>query len=217
MPRPQLVTGLPSAPAESEYQYQASLFGPQAVPREQSDPQPRQPLLPQRRQRRDRSLQPSLFDATQETRTLATSVEAAVYCNAPVAIAQHRVVAATIDFGLALLGVALFAATFWFGGAPVALNKVTIPIYLGCMALIGLLYRLLFWAGNNDTVGLQMTGLLLLNFDGRRPTRKQRLYRIGGGLISVIATGLGLVWALFDEERLTWHDYISKTFPTPRS
>ena len=27
--------------------------------------------------------------------------------------------------------------------------------------------------------------------------------------------GLGLVWALVDEENLTWHDHISKTFPTP--
>ena len=26
--------------------------------------------------------------------------------------------------------------------------------------------------------------------------------------------GLGLVWALVDEENLTWHDHISKTFPT---
>jgi len=24
-----------------------------------------------------------------------------------------------------------------------------------------------------------------------------------------------LVWALVDEENLTWHDHISKTFPTP--
>lgn len=214
---PQLVTDLPGAPPQSEYLYQPSLFGPQAVSREKAEAGPRQPAPSQRRQKRDRTLQPSLFDATHETRVLATSVEAAVYCNAPVAIAQHRVVAASIDVGIALLGAAIFAATFWFGGGDITLNKYTVPAYLGCIALIGLFYRVLFMAGNNDTIGLQMSGLLLLNFDGRRPTRKQRLHRIAGGFISVIATGLGLVWALFDEERLTWHDYISKTFPTPRS
>jgi hypothetical protein len=34
------------------------------------------------------------------------------------------------------------------------------------------------------------------------------------GLLSVVSAGLGLVWALVDEENLTWHDHISKTFPT---
>jgi hypothetical protein len=34
--------------------------------------------------------------------------------------------------------------------------------------------------------------------------------------VSFIAAGIGLLWALVDEERLTWHDYMSKTFPTPR-
>jgi hypothetical protein len=26
---------------------------------------------------------------------------------------------------------------------------------------------------------------------------------------------LGMLWALVDEEALTWHDHMSKTFPTP--
>jgi hypothetical protein len=34
-------------------------------------------------------------------------------------------------------------------------------------------------------------------------------------VLSLISAGLGLVWALVDEENLTWHDHISKTFPTP--
>jgi len=32
--------------------------------------------------------------------------------------------------------------------------------------------------------------------------------------LSLCSLGLGLVWALVDEESLTWHDHISKTFPT---
>ena len=35
------------------------------------------------------------------------------------------------------------------------------------------------------------------------------------GIIGFMAAGLGLVWSLVDEERLTWHDLMSKTFPTP--
>ena len=30
------------------------------------------------------------------------------------------------------------------------------------------------------------------------------------------SAGLGLLWSLADEESLTWHDHMSKTFPTIR-
>jgi uncharacterized RDD family membrane protein YckC len=54
----------------------------------------------------------------------------------------------------------------------------------------------------------------VVNFDGHRPSRRQRFYRLAGGAVGVVAAGMGLLWAIFDEERLTWHDHISKTFPT---
>jgi uncharacterized RDD family membrane protein YckC len=57
--------------------------------------------------------------------------------------------------------------------------------------------------------------LRLLNFDGRPPTREQRMLRLGASFLSVLSAGLGLLWALVDEESLTWHDHISQTFPTP--
>jgi hypothetical protein len=55
-----------------------------------------------------------------------------------------------------------------------------------------------------------------VDFDGRRPDREQRGVRQVAGLLSLLSAGLGLVWALVDEEKLTWHDHISKTFPTPK-
>ena len=42
-----------------------------------------------------------------------------------------------------------------------------------------------------------------------------RLFRVGAAGLSVLAAGLGILWALVDEESLTWHDHISKTYPTP--
>jgi hypothetical protein len=30
----------------------------------------------------------------------------------------------------------------------------------------------------------------------------------------LLAAGTGLIWALVDEDSLTWHDHISGTFPT---
>ena len=37
-----------------------------------------------------------------------------------------------------------------------------------------------------------------------------------GACLSFCAGGVGLLWALADEEKLAWHDHMSKTFPTHR-
>ena len=43
-----------------------------------------------------------------------------------------------------------------------------------------------------------------------------RIVRQFAGILSLASAGVGLLWALVDEESLTWHDHISKTFPTTR-
>jgi uncharacterized RDD family membrane protein YckC len=76
-------------------------------------------------------------------------------------------------------------------------------------------YKLLFCLANGDSPGMRWTRLALVTFDGQRPTRTQRMHRLTSGVLSFCAAGLGFLWALVDEETLTWHDHISRTFPTP--
>lgn len=124
--------------------------------------------------------------------------------------------AAAVDSVLALAALAVFAGIFYFAGADVVLTKQTVPFYAAAAFLIVLFYRALFCIANQDTPGVRWTGLQILDFDGRVPTRRQRWHRLLGGVVGSIAAGIGLIWAIFDEERLTWHDHMSKTFPTPR-
>lgn len=56
--------------------------------------------------------------------------------------------------------------------------------------------------------------LTLINFDGYPPDSASRWLRYLGACLGYCAGGLGLLWALLDEESLAWHDHISKTFPT---
>lgn len=216
---PQLVTELSKPPAGDEYAIQASLFGPQEVLKRPQQPQ-KKPVV-RTHPKADPTAQQQKLDFTKAfpegTRTLPTSVEAAVYCNAPVAIATHRVLAAVLDGAILAIAIGVFLATFRLAGHPIVLTKQTTVVYAVLCLLIALFYRALFCIGNADTLGVQWAGLRLLNFDGRLPTRRERVCRTAGAFVSVIATGVGFVWALFDEERLTWHDYISKTFPSPRS
>jgi len=141
--------------------------------------------------------------------------EGAIYTDAQVALPTHRAMAAALDGSMVVIGLAAFGLVFHFAGGQIVFNSTTIPCFGAAAALITVFYRLLWCLANGDTAGMRWTHLLLVNFDGQTPTRAERLTRAASGLLSLMAGGLGVLWSLVDEETLTWHDHISKTFPTP--
>jgi uncharacterized RDD family membrane protein YckC len=142
------------------------------------------------------------------------SVGDMIYCDAPVALPGHRLLAAAVDTSMVLIGLGIFLMIFFLGG-DLVISRQTAPFLLAVGAVIALFYRSIWYFGNRDTPGMRFAGLQLVDFDGKRPDRDQRAMRQIAGILSLMAAGLGLVWALVDEESLTWHDHISKTFPTP--
>ena len=123
--------------------------------------------------------------------------------------------AAAIDASIVTIAIALFGVVFRLAGGQFVFNATTLPCYAVVATALMVFYRLLWCLANGDSAGMRWTRLLLVNFDGQMPTRSQRLSRAASGFLSLAAGGLGLLWALVDEETLTWHDHISKTFPTP--
>jgi uncharacterized RDD family membrane protein YckC len=144
-----------------------------------------------------------------------TSLEAVIYCDAPVASPAHRFMAAAIDASLILISLGLFLLTFQVGGGEVLLSAGTLPLFAGVTAILFLFYHALFAIANGDTPGMIWAQLRVVNFDGERPGRTQRAWRFGMSCVSVLSAGLGVLWALVDEENLAWHDHISRTFPSP--
>jgi uncharacterized RDD family membrane protein YckC len=138
-----------------------------------------------------------------------------IYCDAPVAIPAHRAMAAALDASIMLMALAVFGIVFRLAGGAFVFNAKTGPMFLGVAAGVVIFYRLLWCIANGDTAGQRWTRLRLVNFDGQAPTRAQRFSRTASGFLSLLAAGIGLLWGLVDEETLTWHDHISKTFPTP--
>lgn len=212
-PRPALHV-VPAAAAPVEKQgpaYQASLFGPRAV--ESHAPPPRKHPV-QTRSRQDRSSaardRQAFFDFDAPDQTASDTP----HLDAPIAPTALRVIASGVDLTVGLAGTVLFAVTLRVMGNGADLGSKTTFFYGGTCLLIMLFYRLLFCLASTDTPGCRWTGLRLMNFDGHRPTRRQRFQRLAGSCVSVLAVGLGLIWALFDEHKLTWHDYISGTFTT---
>jgi len=146
-------------------------------------------------------------------------VEAVIYCDAPVATPTHRMMSAVADTAWIAIGLGVFSMTFFVGtkdltGA-MSFERPNVLILAAGVALIAQFYRTLWMLAKGDSPGMRFARLRLVNFDGREPTRKQRAIRQAASVLSVCAMGAGLLWALVDEENLTWHDHISKTFPTP--
>jgi len=148
-------------------------------------------------------------------RTLRTTVEAVICCEASVAIPLHRALAAAIDWILVLIGYGLFLAAFWLGGGAFVLTKPNLPVFGGALLLVGFTYGLLFAIAGTETAGMRWTRLQVMTFDGFPPDGGQRLLRFAGACLSLCIV-VGLLWCLADEEGLTWTDHISGTFPTPR-
>ena len=148
-------------------------------------------------------------------RTLHTTVEAVICCEASVAIPLHRALAAAIDWIMVLIGYGLFLGAFWLRGGAFVLTKPNLLVFGGALLLMGFSYGLLFAIAGTETAGMRWTRLQVMTFDGFPPDAGQRLLRFAGACLS-LSTVVGLLWCLADEEGLTWTDHISRTFPTAR-
>jgi uncharacterized RDD family membrane protein YckC len=171
---------------------------------------PRRPRVPEEQGSLD-----FLAPAPIKPRTLSTTVEAVIFCDAPVAVRLHRAVAAALDWSMVLIAYGMFLLAFHFMGGAFSLDKTKLMLFGAVLLLFGLLYGLVFAIAGTETMGMHWTQLKLLTFEGFPPDYRHRIIRFFGSSLSV-CTLLGLAWSLVDEEGLGWQDHISRTFPTPR-
>lgn len=151
------------------------------------------------------------------------SVPTAVRCKARVAALRPRAAAAGVDASIVLSGFLLFVITYrltllaisQFGPGASLLSRWGALTLAGAYALLFIFYKLLFALRADRSPGLKLLGLRILHFDGRPPTRQQRLLRVSAGLLSLLPGGIGFWWAPMDPERLSFHDHVSETFVTP--
>jgi len=149
-----------------------------------------------------------------KARTLGTTVEAVITSDAPVAHPLHRAVAGILDAAMILLGYGLFCIVYFSLGGEFAWNKTNLITFSAALGLITLAYGAVWTLAGVDSAGMRWTGLRLSTFDGFPLERKKRIIRFFGGCLSM-ATVVGQLWCLADEEALNWQDHISETYPTP--
>lgn len=135
----------------------------------------------------------------------------------PVASLAERRLAGAIDAILLALTCIGFAGLFRSLGGELLLAKVDAVIYSVVIVLIYSLYFFVFTTLAGSTPGMQLRGLTVVRMDGTLPDTRQLLWRSFGYLLSAAALTLGFSWALWDDDRFTWHDRISQTYVTNAS
>lgn len=137
-----------------------------------------------------------------------------VYDEAPIAGPRVRLKAGLVDGAVFAAALGLAAAAFHFMGGAFALTHRAGAFFGAAAAALFVFYHLFWCVLGRETAGMRCFRLRLLTFDGSAPDLRLRLLRFAATGLGIGAAGLGLIWALVDEEGLTWHDHISKTFPT---
>ncbi len=148
-----------------------------------------------------------------KAKTLGTTVDAVIYCEAPVATSVHRALAGAIDLTMILVAYGLFLLTFVLCGGEIVVSRPNLIIFGCALGLIAATYGLFWTVAGTETVGMRCTHLRLITFDGFSPDRWQRAARLAGTCLSFFSV-LGILWSMADEEGLGWQDHISRTFPT---
>ncbi|MCP4300710.1 MAG: RDD family protein [Gammaproteobacteria bacterium] len=112
-----------------------------------------------------------------------------------------------------LVGALLFVATVPFiairSGEPV--DSSNNLFYRIVLAVVVYAFFVGFWSRSGRTLGMQSWGLQLETADGDIPSAAKASLRFFAALISLLPFGFGFVWQIWDPEKLTWHDRISKT------
>ncbi len=149
----------------------------------------------------------------------------------------RRLFAAAVNAAIVLTGLAAAAAVFtlvagrvalWQPGLPLPAALARIAAQAGAAtgiqlrqlpaalaiaaACLALLYQALFFTFSTATPGMRSARIALCTFDDENPTRRLMRRRILAAVLSACPLGLGFLWAALDEDRLAWHDRLTRTY-----
>ncbi len=128
---------------------------------------------------------------------------------------HQRLVAGLVDVGIVFLATATFAVTFVEAADGIPHSNMTMLCVLAAGAIFWLVFQYIFLVYRRATPGMNFAGLELCTFDGKSTTMFERQCRAAASALSGFSMGLGYFWALVDEDRVGWHDRISRTHVRP--
>lgn len=130
----------------------------------------------------------------------------------PVASLGERRLAGLIDAACLLFASGGFLTLFGSLGGHFTFSKLSAAVCATALAVVYFQYFALFTIFGGTTPGMMLRGLQVVSFSGDTPTPRQMLLRSAGYMVSAATCFMGFIWAMWDEDELTWHDRFSRTF-----
>jgi uncharacterized RDD family membrane protein YckC len=129
---------------------------------------------------------------------------------------SRRLLAGAIDGLLVISAFVVFVYIFFrvTSITPPLQQAAAISVSLAAVFWTAYQYLLLVYTGT--TPGLKLAKLRLSRFDGIAVPRKTRRWRVLASVLSGLPLGLGYAWCFLDEDRLCWHDRITRTYMAPK-
>lgn len=152
---------------------------------------------------------PPLLDEQEETPEDPEEPPSDLY---PVATLLERRRAAMIDAACLAFAYGGFLALFGSLGGQFTFSKLSAVVCFSTFAFVYVQYFGLFTIFGGTTPGMMVRGLQVASFTGESPSAQQLFWRTAGYMISAGTFFLGFFWALWDEDGMTWHDRLSRTY-----
>jgi uncharacterized RDD family membrane protein YckC len=127
---------------------------------------------------------------------------------------RERLISGVLDMAVVLVALGVFIGVVHGIGGDLGTGAESFRTI--CSVFLGLLF--FYWTFYlryiGETAGMNWMRLRVVTFDGKAPSTVQKWVRTAGTILSFCAAGVGFFWALADEEKLTWHDRMSRTYVT---
>jgi uncharacterized RDD family membrane protein YckC len=128
---------------------------------------------------------------------------------------SRRLLGGAIDSLLVITAFAIFAYIFFRITSIVPAPPQAAGISLSLIALFWIAYQYLLLVFTGTTPGLKLARLHLSRFDGAAVPVRIRRWRVLASVLSGFSLALGYAWCFLDEDRLCWHDRITRTYMAP--
>jgi uncharacterized RDD family membrane protein YckC len=127
-----------------------------------------------------------------------------------------RLMAAIVDGCIVMAALLAFIAAFAITvgklpGDHMTLQTAAIGL-IGTLAVLTLLYQILFFTLSEATPGMRYARIGLCTFSDDNPSRRAMRRRIFAAVLAACPLGIGFLWAWLDEDGLGWHDRISRMY-----
>ena len=203
---PRILEASEAVPEEACEEMYEPAYEPVYEPEPECSPQPQQVTFPLEAEQME--LLPNFSDIHLEPEEARISNLEVIPRPAPL---NQRFLSGVVDAGIVFAATTAFILTFLGCAEEMPQSRMVVVCLFASGGIFWLLFQYIFLTYRRATPGMRMTQLEVCTFEGMETTMFERQIRAAASSLSGFSMGLGYAWALVDEDRLGWHDRISKT------